>query len=603
MATLHVRGPDGAERSVTLLKRLVSVGRDPENDVSVADPALPPTALHLRLEGDGWAVESHRGADLTVNGRQRPAARLATGDLLRIGATELRFDASVQPAATAPYARQPALDSLVRFSERLLAATDPARLVDELLDALVEVTGADKGFLILFEAGQLSVRAARNVARETIEATVESFSDSIIRSVVESRRPIVVADALHDAQWSESSSVVNLKLCSVMCAPLMQKGEVFGVIYLGNDRVASLFDEGSLEVLTVFAAQASLLMQHALLLDALRRENVALKEAVTTRQYGELIGAGPGMREVFRRIEKVAGTDISVLVTGETGTGKEVVARELHRRSTRSGGPFIAVNCGAIPEALLESELFGHVKGAFTGATANRIGKFQAANGGTLFLDEIGEMPQPLQVKLLRALQDRAITRIGDSRSEPVDIRVIAATNKVIEDEIKRGTFREDLYYRLNVVSIRLPSLRERLDDVPVFAKFFLQKYGREFGSRVRGFTPAAMLALKKYGWPGNIRELENRVKKAVVLAEKALVGPEDLDLRPDELEPILPLAQAKEEFQKRYINEVLERNGGNRTKTAKELGVDPRTIFRHLEKLEGERAEPRPAGEEEPLP
>jgi transcriptional regulator with PAS, ATPase and Fis domain len=306
------------------------------------------------------------------------------------------------------------------------------------------------------------------------------------------------------------------------------------------------------------------------------------------------------MREVFRRIERVAGTDISVLVSGETGTGKEVVAREIHRRSPRVDGPFVAVNCGAIPEALLESELFGHLKGSFTGATANRQGKFQAANGGTLFLDEIGEMPGALQVKLLRAIQDRAVTPVGDARSEAVDIRIIAASNRVLEDEIKRGTFREDLYYRLNVVSIRLPPLRERLEDVPVIAKFFLQKYAREFSSRVRGFTPAALLALKKYAWPGNIRELENRVKKAVVLAEKALVGPEDLDLRPDSLDPILPLAQAKEEFQKRYINEVLERNGGNRTKTAKDLDVDPRTVFRHLERLEAERQGGRSEDEEQ---
>ena len=599
MPTLHVRGPDGTEREIALVRRNVTVGRDAENDVVVGDPSLPPTALHLRQDGDGWAVESHRGADLTVNGRRRPSARLAGGEILRIGATELRFEAAVPRAVTAPAApRQPALDSLVRFSERLLAANDTTRLLDELLDALVEVTRADKGFLILFEAGERTVRAARNLARETIEATVESVSDSIIRQVIESRRPLVVEDALHDAAWSESSSVVNLKLCSVMCAPLMQKGEVFGVIYLGNDRVASLFDAASLEVLTVFASQASLLLQHALLLDALRRENVALKETVTSRQYGDLIGAGPGMREVYRRIERVAGTDISVLVTGETGTGKEVVAREIHRRSSRADGPFVAVNCGAIPEPLLESELFGHLKGSFTGATANRIGKFQAASGGTLFLDEVAEMPPALQVKLLRALQDRAVTRVGEAQPEPVDIRVIAATNRVLEEEIKRGTFREDLYYRLNVVSIRLPPLRERMEDVPVLARFFLQKYAREFGSRVRGFSPAALLAVKKYGWPGNIRELENRVKKAVVLAEKAVVGPEDLDLRPEELEPILPLAQAKEEFQKRYINEVLERNGGNRTKTAKDLDVDPRTIFRHLEKLEAERQEPRTASD-----
>ncbi len=594
MATLIVRGPDGSEREVALVKRITSLGRDADNDVVVADPALPPTALHVHFDGRDYNVAAHQGVDLLVNGKRRGAWRLGAGDRLRVAGTELFFD----PAPRAPAGGPPppagqrlqALETLVRFSERLLGATDLARLLDELMDGLLEVTHADKGFLILIEDGEMTVRAARNVARESIEGALERVSDSIVRRVVETRRPLVVADALHDSEWSGSTSVVNLKLCSVMCAPLMQKGEVFGVIYLGNDSVVSLFDERALEVLAPFAAQASLLVQNAMLLDSLRRENLTLKEAVSSRQYGDLIGSGASMREVYRRIEKVAGTDISVLVSGETGTGKEVVAREIHRRSPRGGGPFVAVNCGAIPESLLESELFGHVKGAFTGAVATRVGKFQAAHGGTLFLDEIGDMPLALQVKILRALQERSVTRVGDSRPEPVDLRVVAATHRVLEDEIKRGTFREDLYYRLNVVAIHLPPLRERGDDVVVLGKYFLARYGREFGAKVRGFTPGALVAMRKYAWPGNIRELENRVKKAVVLADRALVSAEDLDLRPEILEPILPLSLAKEEFQKRYINDVLERNAGNRTKTAKDLGVDPRTIFRHLEKLEAER-------------
>ena len=606
MATLVVKGPDGAPRRVALSRRITSVGRDPENDVAVADPALPPTALHIHFDGRDWDAAAHDGAAMTVNGRSRGTWRLGPGDRIRIGATELLFDPSprASPAATpAPVVDvRAAREALLRFSERLLAATDLARLLDELLDALVEVTQADKGFLILLQDGEMNVRAARNVARETIEGAVSRVSDSIVRRVVETGAPLVVADALHDAEWSGSTSVVNLKLCSVMCAPLKQKGEVFGVIYLGNDNVVSLFDQRALDLLTVFTAQASLLVQNGLLLDSLRRENVALREAVTTRQYGDLVGSGASMREVFRRIEKVASTDISVLVTGETGTGKEVVAREIHRRSPRAGGPFVAVNCGAIPEALLESELFGHVKGAFTGAVASRQGRFQAAAGGTLFLDEIGEMPPGLQVKILRALQERTVTRVGESRPEPVDLRIIAATNKVLEQEIERGAFREDLYYRLNVVSIRLPPLRERGDDVAVIARYFLQQYAREFSARVRGFTPGAVLAMKRYAWPGNVRELENRVKKAVVLADRALVSAEDLDLSPESLEPAVPLAQATREFQKRYVNDVLERNGGNRTKTAKDLGVDPRTIFRHLERMEAERrGEPPPPDEESP--
>jgi len=230
------------------------------------------------------------------------------------------------------------------------------------------------------------------------------------------------------------------------------------------------------------------------------------------------------------------------------------------------------------------------VKGSFTGAVATRPGRFQAAAGGTLLLDEVGEMPPSLQVKLLRALQDRAVVKVGDTRPEAVDIRVVAATNKVLEEEVKKGAFREDLYYRLHVVSIRLPPLRDRGDDVLVLARWFLQRAAREFGSRARGFAPAAVAAMRKYHWPGNIRELENRLKKAAVLADGPLVTAQDLDLRPEELEPAMPLAQALEEYRKRYINEMLERNGGNRTKTAKDLDVDPRTVFRHLEKLEAER-------------
>ncbi|WP_242340009.1 MULTISPECIES: sigma 54-interacting transcriptional regulator [Anaeromyxobacter] len=594
MATLIVKSPDGVEREIALVKRITSVGRDVENDVAVPDPGMPRTAVHIHWDGREYNAAAHDGADMTVNGKRRAAWRLGPGDRIRVAGTELVFDPAPRaaPARPGPSSGQRllALETLVRFSERLLGANDLARLLDELIDALLEVTHADKGFLILFEDGEMTVRAARNVARETIEGAMARVSDSIIQRVIDTRRPIVVADALHDSEWSGSTSVVNLKLCSVMCAPLMQKGDVCGVIYLGNDSVVSLFDDRALEALTVFAAQASLLVQNGMLLDSLRRENVALREAVSSKQYGELIGSGASMREVFRRIEKVAGTDISVLVSGETGTGKEVVAREIHRRSGRGSGPFVAVNCGAIPEALLESELFGHVRGAFTGAIATRPGKFQAAHGGTLFLDEVGEMPAALQVKLLRALQERSVTKVGDTRPEPVDLRVVAATNKVLEEEIRKGTFREDLYYRLNVVSILLPPLRERGEDLVVLAKYFLQKYAKDFGAKVRGFAPSAVVAMRKYAWPGNIRELENRLKKAVVLADKALVSAEDLDLRPENLEPILPLVAAKEEFQKRYINEVLERNQGNRTKTAKDLGVDPRTIFRHLEKLEAER-------------
>jgi transcriptional regulator with PAS, ATPase and Fis domain len=274
-----------------------------------------------------------------------------------------------------------------------------------------------------------------------------------------------------------------------------------------------------------------------------------------------------------------------VLITGETGTGKELIARELHRRSPRERGPFVTINCGAIPENLMESELFGHVRGAFTGAVVSRSGKFQEADKGTLFLDEIGELPLNLQVKLLRALQERVVFRVGDSKPEKVDIRVLAATNRNLDDEIRAGNFREDLYYRLNVVNLWCPPLRERGDDVMIIAKVLLSKYADELASPVRGFSPAALASIKKYSWPGNIRQLENRIKKALVLCEQTLLSPEDLDLGANAEVSIVPLEKAKEDFQRRYVLDMLERNNGNRTQTARDLGVDPRTIFRYLEK------------------
>ncbi|MGE5185704.1 MAG: sigma-54 interaction domain-containing protein, partial [Acidobacteriota bacterium] len=254
-------------------------------------------------------------------------------------------------------------------------------------------------------------------------------------------------------------------------------------------------------------------------------------------------------------------------------------------RSPRTGKPFVTINCGAIPANLLESELFGHVKGAFTGAVANKQGKFQAADGGTLFLDEIGEMPIELQVKILRALQERVVFRVGDTRPEPVDIRILAATNRDLEKEIAGGRFREDLYYRLNVVNVELPPLRVRGDDVLVIARYLLSRYAREYDVKVKGLSPNAAVAIRKHNWPGNIRELENRIKKAIVLCESTVIGPDDLGLTGDVLPQILTLAEAKEKFQRDYINEVLALNNGNRTKTARDLGVDPRTVFRHLEK------------------
>jgi transcriptional regulator with PAS, ATPase and Fis domain len=261
------------------------------------------------------------------------------------------------------------------------------------------------------------------------------------------------------------------------------------------------------------------------------------------------------------------------------------MAKEIHRRSPRKDSPFVVVNCGAIPENLMESEFFGFVKGAFTGANSTRGGFLQAAHEGTLFLDEIGEMPLQLQVKLLRSLQEKKVTKVGDTKEEEIDIRIVAATHRDLEKEINEKRFREDLYYRLNVINLELPPLRERGDDILLLATLIMKKYAAQYNSQVTGFAPKTIKAMRRYPWPGNVRELENRIKRAVVLCEKTMIGSDDLELPAAKLETLKSLNQAREEFSRTYVLEALALNQGNRTKTAKDLDVDPRTIFRYLER------------------
>ncbi len=593
MATLKIQVPGSGTKVYHIYKKLTSLGRSDECDVMLPDPLLAESHAHIHFDGRDFNIALlDRDAEVFVNGRKRKKHRLAQDDRVRLGTIEMEFSLFDQPVTDETAAKTMAeLDSykkLFDFSQQLMRNYEVGSLLESLLDVVVQVSNADKGFIVLMESGEPVVKVARNLRRETISDAIRHVSDSILAQVLEKKKAIIVSDALHDDTFSTAVSVVNLKLTSVMCVPLLERGDLIGVIYVGNDSVAQLFDESHLEILTIFASQASLIIRNALLVNELTLDKRSLLDQIERMRFGEIVGAAPAMQEVFRKIQKVAGTDISVLVTGETGTGKELIARELHVRSSRAKGPFITINCGAIPENLLESELFGYVKGAFTGAVANKMGRFQAANKGTLFLDEIGEMPIQLQVKILRALQERVVVRVGDNTVEPVDIRVIAATNRKLEQEIKAGRFREDLYYRLNVVNLHLPPLRDRGEDIVVLARYLLSRHAAELQSKVKGFSPSALSAMKRHGWPGNIREMENRIKKAVVLSDKAMLGAEDMGLGSGDLPTILSLADAKEKFQRDYINEILALNSGNRTQTARDLDVDPRTVFRHLEKDDG---------------
>ncbi len=606
MPTLVYRKPGQQDfATVTLHKSMTSIGSGLENDVRIRDPEIEESHAVLHFDGSTFTLKAvSRKAPVLINGKTTKKKTLEHGDEIRLGHTLLTFNLLTppQPQRSETPERGPARDGrqameqlrrLVAFSEQLLQRNDLGDVLEALMDHIIEITRAEKGMLILVEQGeQLAVKVARNLHRENVQNALAQVSDSIITKVLRSRRPLIVSDALQDDEFNASQSVINLSLCSVMCVPLLDKGALMGVLYVGNSNVANLFTQEHLELLTIFAAQASLLIANALLLNALRLDNQLLNRRLADLRFGEIIGACDAMREIFRKIERVAATPVSILIQGETGTGKELIARELHNRSERASGPFITINCGAIPENLLESELFGHVKGAFTGAIANKPGRFHQAHKGTIFLDELGEMPLNLQVKLLRVLQERVVTRVGDTRPESIDIRVVAATNKRLDEEVRDGRFREDLFYRLNVVTLHLPPLRERDDDIVLIGNYLLKRFCEEFHVGAKTFSPEAAIAMKKYAWPGNIRQLENRIKKAVILSDRALLTPADLDLQPEDLEEVMNLNDARERFQRRYVHEILARNNGNRTKTARDLGVDPRTIFRYLER-EKESGEP----------
>ena len=603
MAFLRLSGDrEGNQSPLWLRRRITTIGAADDSDLRLPGDAVADHHATITCEGPQFTIRpAHRSAPVEVNGRKvRRKHTLEEGDEIRLGDLTLSFHHLIGQAPDSSSAmkdndrrRLKGLAKIHELSLELLAKAELDVLLDGLVDASIELTGADKGFLLLVDDhDRWHLEVARNFDAQKLGDEESRLSDSVVRRVIETKQPLIIADAGDDADFRDAQSVINLEVSSVLCLPLMERGTLQGVLYVGNDRVTGLFDEIHLELISIFAAQLGLLIANARFVDELRRDRRELQKRLRNRRFGSLIGASDAMEPIFHGIERVAATDVTVLITGETGTGKELVAQELHRRSQRVGRPFVTLNCGAIPAELLESELFGHVRGAFTGATAKKDGQFHAADGGTIFLDEVGEMPLQLQVKLLRVLQERSFTRVGSNKTESVDIRVLAATNRDLQQRVEDGQFREDLYYRLNVIELILPPLRDRGDDVVLIAEFLVDQIADELGTPAKPLSAKSKQALRRYHWPGNVRQLENRLKKGLVLARGDRLQPQDLDLFEDAPSNLQPLAEAKEQFALEYILEVLEKNDGNRSQTARDLEVDPRTIFRYLEKASEEKEE-----------
>jgi Nif-specific regulatory protein len=401
---------------------------------------------------------------------------------------------------------------------------------------------------------------------------------------------LVVSDVPGDATFSKVGTLAELRVRSVLCVPLVVSGAVVGAIYLDSRSPTENFDENHLQVMTAVAGIASLAFDNVRHWEQLQQENQELRAQVNLEH--NMLGGSSPMRDVFEFIRRVAPTDSTVLVEGESGTGKEMVARAIHRNSSRAERPFVAINCAAITETLLESELFGHEKGAFTGAVSQKKGKMEAADGGTLFLDEVGELAPSLQAKLLRVLQEREFERVGGIRPLKLDIRLIAATNTLLSEAVKNGTFRKDLYYRLNVVAVTMPALRDRREDIPLLADHFIAKASRKCKSRMKPLSVEARLYLMNYDWPGNVRELENAIERALVLGSTDSILPDDLPEAVLEAGSPLTASNAKylgtiKDTKKQLILQALQQADGGYIEAAKALGMHPNSLLRLIRNLD----------------
>jgi Nif-specific regulatory protein len=482
--------------------------------------------------------------------------------------------------------------ALLGMVNRILdTGLDPDKMLQIALGTLLDVTKAERGFIILVdEQGRLSHRAARNIDDKEINSP--DFSRNIVQDVLKSGRSRLIEDALGQEKLRRFQSVVDLKLRSVLCVPVKEGGETLGTVYLDNSSLAKQFTEEDKVLVEAFAQKIAIPLKLSV-----EHEKQAIKiqqlqgELQTRYQYENIVGASKAMQGIFKVLDKVIPTDLNVLVCGETGTGKELVAKAVHYNGPRKEEPFISVNCAAIPESLLESELFGYVKGAFTGANEDKRGLFESANGGTLFLDEISNMSESMQRKLLRVLQERELRPIGTDESTKVDVRIVSATNRNLKEMVEKGEFREDLYYRLRVVEISLPPLRERREDIPLLTEHFLtQAAGQPEDEKV--LSPAALDKFLGYDWPGNVRELENVMRNLVLGSSRKIKASQVETILGKKIVPPLSAGWLEEgfpplsEMERQHILRALDVAHGNKSEAARLLGIGRETLRRRLKDL-----------------
>jgi transcriptional regulator with GAF, ATPase, and Fis domain len=639
MITLEVIAGEAAGSVFELDQSLLTIGRAPTNQVVLPDYHLSGEHGQIFREDDRYIYRDLRSTngsrivrgetELILDGSNEEArweSPLRDGDRLMLGnpAEPVVLVCRLRPAAADDDASGERQEVIAQRSLTELAEVqgkverDPMRaaalynvskrLARRGLDLQAVFEGLTEAiFELVPRATHLAVDLADDDGRmNTVYARARGhqpgerfpLSRAVVRRVMRDKAAVLVSNAAEDLK---TESVMRAQILSTIGVPLWEGDTIRGVLQCDNREGRGFFNEADLDLLTVLAGQATLAIENARLVqrlrlaeEKLRGEVKYLKGREEKRRFSDIIGESAAMGEIFRQLEKVIDTRATVCIEGETGTGKEVIASAIHYQGRRREKLFVAQNCAAVPENLLESELFGHKKGAFTGADHDKKGLFEIADGGTLFLDEIGEMSLGLQAKLLRVLQEGTIRPVGGTQSKTIDVRIICATNRSLEKEVERGQFRQDLFYRLRVFPLRLPPLRERRDDIPLLVEHFLRKYTSEMNKPVAGITPEAVDQLQSYSWPGNIRELENEVQRLVIQCDaEGFITPDMLAPSVRKVEGLLgrvapkkgTLKDMMEEIERWLLQEALREHGGNKTKTAETLGITREGLHKKLSK------------------
>jgi Nif-specific regulatory protein len=609
------------------LAGVLSIGRNSTNSICLDDASVSPDHCRISCENERFLLtDMDSDSGTFVNGipvKQRvlsPGDEIAVGNslfLFEVDRTPVRARSAVQldegsaagaqveqlrheellylrpdSLAALPHSERlaRALSTLLKISTVIGSIRDVESLQWQLLGMIFDVIPAERGAILLVEdtaeespspvawdrvAGpDHPVHVSRALTRRVIDERI---------SVLENEGPKLDAPGSPDGQGGKTAH-------SLLCVPLSASGPVLGAIYLDSSNPATAFSKDDLQLLAAIAGLAAIAIENARQFERLGVENQQLQTEVSLQH--DMAGQSVRMREVYQFIERVAPSESTVLIYGESGTGKELAARAIHKNSLRKDQAFLALNCAALTETLLESELFGHEKGAFTSAVCQKKGLLEVAEGGTVFLDEVGELPLTLQAKLLRVLQERELVRVGGTRSIKINVRFLAATNKDLQKAVREAKFRDDLFHRLNVISLTLPALREHPEDIPVLAELFAARNAKKCNRIVKGISPEARACLLKYDWPGNIRELENAMERAVVIGSSDFILPEDLPEAVLETEPSSASESAKyhdaiRDVKKQLILSALDESGGSFVEAAKILGVHANYLHRLIRNLD----------------